>query len=74
MTTTYNHDTSSWDGIIYDATNPYTTSDSITTTNSLKSDDFIRRLTETYLEERCYGITLDEVLELIRKHQPERLL
>jgi predicted RNase H-like nuclease (RuvC/YqgF family) len=36
--------------------------------------DWKRVVVEDGLKIYCHGITLDEVLELIRKHQPERLL
>lgn len=41
-------------------------------TDSLTSS--IDDLVNNYLRDNCYGITLGEVLSLIRKHQPERLL
>ena len=31
-------------------------------------------LVNNYLRDNCYGITIEEVLSLIREHQPERLL
>lgn len=31
-------------------------------------------LVNNYLQNNCYGITIEEVLSLIREHQPERLL
>lgn len=31
-------------------------------------------LVNNYLRNNCYGITIEEVLSLIREHQPERLL
>ena len=37
-------------------------------TNSI--DDLVNN----YLRDNCYGITIEEVLSLIREHQPERLL
>ena len=71
MPTIYNHKIPSWDS-------PYTIANdigpSITATDFGKDTGFMKRLVESYLEEHCHGITLDEVLELIRKHQPERLL
>jgi hypothetical protein len=82
MPTIYNHEIPSWDGkLTVDGNNhyPYTVSNnsivpSITATDFGKDTGFMKRLVESYLEEHCHGITLDEVLELIRKHQPERLL
>jgi hypothetical protein len=72
MSTIYNHEITSWDS-------PYTVSNhsigpSITATDFGKDTGFLKHLVESYLEEHCHGITLDEILELIRKHQPERLL
>jgi thymidine kinase len=79
MSTIYNHEIPFWNGTTYDnTTHPYTVASdiglSITTTSFDKDNDFMKRLVESYLEEHYHGITLDEVLELIRKHQPERLL
>jgi hypothetical protein len=79
MSTIYNHEITSWNGTTYDnTTKPYTVANdigpSITGTSFGKDNDFMKRLVESYLEEHCHGITLDEILELIRKHQPERLL
>lgn len=37
-------------------------------TNSI--DDLVNN----YIRDNCYGITIEEVLSLIREHQPERLL
>lgn len=44
----------------------YNITDSLT--NSI--DDLVNN----YLRDNCYGITIEEVLSLIREHQPERLL
>lgn len=44
----------------------YSITDSLT--NSI--DDLVNN----YLRDNCYGITIEEVLSLIREHQPERLL
>lgn len=80
MPTIYNHDIPSLDIAIYDdTTHPYIVSNgsigpSITATSYSKDKDVMKRLVENYLQEYYHGITLDEVLELIRNHQPERLL
>jgi hypothetical protein len=82
MPTIYNHETPSWDGkLTVDGNNPYpyTVSNhsigpSIIPVDDRRDNGFMKRLVESYLEEHYHGITLDEVLELIRKHQPERLL
>lgn len=76
MPTIYN-DEISWDGTIYDNTvNPYTVATTIgpSITATGYENDFMKSIVENYLNEHCHGITLDEILELIRKHQPERLL
>lgn len=44
----------------------YSITDSLTNT--------IDDLVNNYLRDNCYGITIEEVLSLIREHQPERLL
>ena len=44
----------------------YNITDSLTNT--------IDDLVNNYLRDNCYGITVEEVLSLIREHQPERLL
>ena len=36
--------------------------------------NIIDDLVNNYLRDNCYGITIEEVLSLIREHQPERLL
>ena len=41
-------------------------------TNALTNS--IDDLVNNYLRDNCYGITIEEVLSLIREHQPERLL
>lgn len=43
-----------------------------TLTDSLTGS--IDNLVDNYLRDNCYGITIEEVLFLIREHQPERLL
>jgi hypothetical protein len=80
MPTIYTHEIPFWDGTTYDNTvNPYVVSGhsigaSTIATDTRRNTDFIKSMVETYLNEYCHGITIDEVLELIRKHQPERLL
>jgi hypothetical protein len=64
---------------IYDNTvNPHTVSidigSSTIATGTRINTDFMKSIVENYLQEHYHGITLDEILGLIRKHQPERLL
>ena len=79
MPTIYN-DEISWDGTIFNNTvNPYVVSGHSIGASTIATDtrintDFMKSIVENYLKEHYHGITLDEVLELIRKHQPERLL
>ena len=38
------------------------------------SDHFVKSIASDYLRDNCYGITIEEVIDLIKQHQPERLL
>ena len=44
------------------------------TITNRSTSDLMKSLTENYLKDHCYGITINGILDLIRKHQPERLL
>ena len=36
--------------------------------------DLFKSIASDYLRDNCYGITIEEVIDLIKQHQPERLL